>query len=100
MKDQELTASREEEESAVMISNGYTSLSIEHWPDRKRPTLCHHQGARIQILAFFKSEEAAKVYEKFILGLIGKTLSAEGTESEANRLNPQSSTPTNGEGAE
>lgn len=64
----------EDAPAQINLSNGYTGLSIERWPDRKLPTLCHNQGARVNVLATFKSETAATWFTKFIESLAGCTI--------------------------
>lgn len=64
--------------SAIIWTEKDTSISVEHFPDRKRPALCVTKGAFVTVYGYFKDDVSAELFMSELSNLVGATKAREG----------------------
>lgn len=56
--------------SAITWINKDTTISAEHFPDRKRPALCVTKGNTMTVYGYFNDEASAKMFMAELSNLV------------------------------
>lgn len=57
--------------SSILWESQDTTISAEHFPDRKRPALCVTKGVHMTVYGYFTSDEHAKSFMLELANLVG-----------------------------
>ena len=57
--------------SAITWTNKDTTISAEHFPDRKRPALCVTKGNTMTVYGYFNDDVSAKMFMVELGELVG-----------------------------
>lgn len=57
--------------SAITWTNKHTTISAEHFPDRKRPALCVTKGNTMTVYGYFNDDASAELFIKELGNLVG-----------------------------
>ena len=68
--------------SAITWINKDTTISAEHFPDRKRPALCVTKGNTMSVYGYFNDDASAKMFMAELGNLVG---ASEGTNEGGNQ---------------
>ena len=67
--------------NAITWINKDTTISVEHFPDRKRPALCVTKGNTMTVYGYFNDDASAKMFMVELGELVG---ASEGTNEGGN----------------
>ena len=56
--------------SAIIWTNKDTTISTEHFPDRKRPALCVTKGNTMTVYGYFHDDKSAELFIKELGNLV------------------------------